>query len=87
MSGDIKFAGAAFDTMKDACEEVALKNVSLYKIDASGKMEPPAAIGDNLCPGDCSNHGNCTNRTCICEEGYTSNDCSMSINAVPELLG
>lgn len=86
MSGDIKFAGAAFDTMKDACEEVALKNVSLYKIDASGKMEPPA-IGDNLCPGDCSNHGNCTNRTCICEEGYTSNDCSMNINAVPELLG
>ncbi|KAK3722302.1 hypothetical protein QZH41_017750, partial [Actinostola sp. cb2023] len=87
LTGDLKFAAAAFDSMKESCEEVALKNVSLYKKDANGELKPPAEIGENLCPSDCSNHGNCTNRTCICEEGYTSNDCSMSLNAVPELLG
>ncbi|KXJ10041.1 von Willebrand factor D and EGF domain-containing protein, partial [Exaiptasia diaphana] len=45
LTGEIKFAGAAFDSMKEACEEVALKNVSLYKSDASGKFKPPADIG------------------------------------------
>lgn len=83
----MKFAGAAFDSMKESCEEVALKNISLYEQDASGKLQPPEKIGKNLCPGDCSGHGKCVNRTCICEKDYTSDDCSMNIKAVPELLG
>jgi hypothetical protein len=73
--------------MKEGCEEVALKNISLFTKDENGELKPPAAIGENLCPNDCSSHGNCTNRTCICEEGYTSADCSMLVNAVPVLLG
>lgn len=88
ITGDKTFASSAFDAMREGCEEVALKNISLFSRDPdSGELKPPAEIGENLCPGDCSNHGNCTNRTCICEEGYTSADCSMEANAVPDLLG
>ncbi|KXJ11847.1 von Willebrand factor D and EGF domain-containing protein [Exaiptasia diaphana] len=87
LTRDTKFAGAAFDSMKESCEEVTLKNISLYQEDASGKLQPSQKIGDNLCPGDCSGHGDCLNRTCICYKGYTSDDCSMKIDAVPELLG
>ncbi|EDO33240.1 predicted protein [Nematostella vectensis] len=58
--------------------EAALKSFS---------VQTSKDIVENLCPNECSNRGNCSNSTCICEEGFTLSDCSMPINAVPELLG
>ncbi|XP_031572274.1 von Willebrand factor D and EGF domain-containing protein-like [Actinia tenebrosa] len=87
LTGDIVFADSAFDFMKSQCEMFSLKNLSLYSNDSNGNMVPPMEIGENLCPNDCSGHGNCSNRTCICDEGFTAIDCSMETSAVPELLG
>lgn len=87
MTGELDFASGAFGVMKESCERDVLRNISMYKNNSNGELLPPMEIGDNLCPNDCSDRGNCTNRTCLCDEGYTSEDCSMAINTVPELLG
>ena len=75
------------DVMQSSCEEVALRNVSLWKPDPSGNgtLEPPMEIGNSLCPGQCNGNGNCVNATCICNKGYTSSDCSIKANARPKL--
>lgn len=87
ITGDIRLASTSFDAMKEGCEDTALKNISLYEKDKNGVLQPPSKIGSALCPGDCSEKGTCINRTCICNEGYTSEDCSMEVNSVPELFG
>jgi hypothetical protein len=81
------FAVSSFNAMKEGCEDTALKNITLYTRDLNGELKPPVEIGNALCPGDCSEHGACVNRTCICNQGYTSADCSMDVHAIPELLG
>jgi hypothetical protein len=73
--------------MKYVCEDTTLKNISLYTESTTGDLVPPREVVNNLCPADCSGHGMCKNRTCICEKGFTALDCSMEVNAVPELLG
>ncbi|XP_031549644.1 von Willebrand factor D and EGF domain-containing protein-like isoform X2 [Actinia tenebrosa] len=87
LTGDTSYAYSAFDYMKNECEELSLSNISLYTNDSKGEMVPPVKILDNLCPNDCSNHGNCTNQTCICDEGFTALDCSMEVQAIPEIFG
>ncbi|XP_048577280.1 von Willebrand factor D and EGF domain-containing protein isoform X3 [Nematostella vectensis] len=88
VTGNAGFAVSALESLKSGCQDEAYNNLTLYTKDAEGNpSEPPADIVENLCPNECSNHGNCSNSTCICEEGFTSLDCSLSINTVPELLG
>lgn len=87
LTGDKTFAVLAFNTMKYICEDSTLKNLSLYTHTASGELVPPRQAVEDLCPADCSGHGRCRNRTCICDKGFTALDCSMEVQAVPELLG
>ena len=39
------------------------------------------------CLGDCNRHGQCTNGTCTCAEGFTGDDCNLRVSefAVPKL--
>ncbi|XP_031570892.1 von Willebrand factor D and EGF domain-containing protein-like, partial [Actinia tenebrosa] len=87
LSGNEDFAILAFDTMKVVCEETALTNLSLYTQNSDGELIFSKEIVQDLCPTNCSGRGECKNRTCICDEGYTARDCSIDVNAVPELLG
>ena len=38
--------------------------------------------GVKLCPSDCSDHGQCVNGTCVCDAGYTGEDCGI-LNQCP----
>ena len=63
--------------MKDACEEVTLRNITLWETDDTGELQPPKAVAEVLCPNECSGNGVCVNATCVCNEGYLSSDCSI----------
>ncbi|EDO29219.1 predicted protein [Nematostella vectensis] len=86
-SGNKEFASSIVTSVMTLCADKAYKNMSLYEKDDDGVLRPPKVITENLCPNECSNHGNCSNSTCICDKGYTAADCSMSINTIPELMG
>ena len=51
------------DSMKADCETEAVRNYSRWQqvAGSSEEKEPPTDIMDLICPGDCSNHGNCSN--------------------------
>ena len=43
------------------------------------------SVVEALCPNDCTFKGNCSNGTCVCHEGYTAEDCSISLYNPPEI--
>ncbi|XP_066930014.1 von Willebrand factor D and EGF domain-containing protein-like isoform X3 [Clytia hemisphaerica] len=85
---DIEVAtSSAVGVMKDACEEVTLRNITLWKTDdTTGQLQPPKAVAEILCPNECSGNGYCANATCVCDEGYLSADCSIHEDDPPVLV-
>ena len=69
---------SAVSAMMEECEEETLSNVTLWTSDDSGVLQPPQAVGNALCPSDCSGNGRCVNSTCICDAGYLSADCTIN---------
>ena len=67
------------------CSTATLKNPSLYEKDANGKLKPPAALVDNLCPNDCSCNGKCVKGSCECNTDFVGRDCSLSPKIPPEI--
>lgn len=86
ITGDVFWVESAFESLKSSCQFQAVKNYSAYEKDESGNLVPPAKVTQLLCPNDCSSQGNCTNGTCICNEGYVSADCSMRFDEIPQLF-
>jgi len=85
VSDDYAFTAAAVRAMQDSCEEVFLTNTSLWENDPSsnGTKRPPKKISDTLCPNLCSGNGVCRKGVCICNENYTSPDCSIDKSKGP----
>ena len=83
-TGDESFAVAAVNLLMETCEEKVIKNITQLKNDTK-LQKIVEQIAENLCPNDCSSNGNCSNGTCICDEGFTAHDCSADINQNPLL--
>lgn len=43
-----------------------------------------SAIAETHCPNSCSSHGYCLDGTCVCNPGWTSNDCSGKLSNITE---
>ncbi|XP_066919364.1 von Willebrand factor D and EGF domain-containing protein-like [Clytia hemisphaerica] len=76
---------SAVAAMMEECEEETLRNVALWTADDDGNLQPPQAVGDALCPSDCSGNGRCVNSTCVCDAGFLSVDCSINEGDPPVL--
>uniref|UniRef100_A0A7M6DKV0 VWFD domain-containing protein n=2 Tax=Clytia hemisphaerica TaxID=252671 RepID=A0A7M6DKV0_9CNID len=76
---------SSLGVLKNECEEKALKNLSLWETGQNGNLQPPQAVGNALCPNDCSGKGKCVNSTCVCDAGYLSTDCSIQTGDKPTL--
>ncbi|GFR90472.1 von Willebrand factor D and EGF domain-containing protein, partial [Elysia marginata] len=51
-----------------------------------GQQTVLLGIIDNLCPGDCSGHGNCTAGTCTCEDDWLGIACDIPYTEPPTLI-
>merc|ERR1711871_912191 len=83
-----EFADVAEDSAKAAlvAPEEAEKSESdsdsdSFSMSGSGSQEPPPPppTKKTTCPGDCNKHGKCKNSKCYCEAGFTTDDCSVSV--------
>ncbi|VDI34522.1 Hypothetical predicted protein, partial [Mytilus galloprovincialis] len=77
-----------YETLKLRC----LHEIKINKtLQTSNTKEGSSFIdigGKQLCPGftqNCNGHGHCSNGICICDSGYISPDCSISIETVPSV--
>jgi len=71
----IAFA-ASMQAMRDICEEAV-----------DGKPDNvKKEFEENVCPNECSGNGKCVKGVCVCNKGFATEDCSVVLNQVPELL-
>ena len=75
--------------MRD-CEENIVRNTTVSQnetIESEPKTESKIVetIVEAMCPNDCTFNGNCSNGTCVCHDGYTAEDCSISLYNPPEI--
>ena len=85
ITGDYKFALGSISLLMNDCGEIAIRNTSTVKNESQESVEILDKVLKNICPNDCSFNGNCSNGTCICADGFTAADCSMSIHQKPEI--
>ena len=67
---------AAMQAMWDICEEAVEQKPDDTKKELEAKV----------CTNECSGNGQCVNGTCICKKGFGTEDCSVVVDQVPELL-
>ncbi|KAF6038677.1 hypothetical protein EB796_003006 [Bugula neritina] len=73
LSDGVEFAMTALESFKEKCLSELTKEMN-------------ATIpGDAFCINECSGHGQCKNGECVCNPGYVSEDCSLSISTIPDV--
>nr|XP_006818865.1 PREDICTED: von Willebrand factor D and EGF domain-containing protein-like [Saccoglossus kowalevskii] len=83
---DLSATSNARSVVESSCLSVVYKNTSLWVANDEGELAPPESVVGATCPGHCSGHGNCSMEgVCICEEGFTSVDCSIDIGKPPRV--
>ncbi|XP_046563492.1 uncharacterized protein LOC124272364 isoform X1 [Haliotis rubra] len=86
-TGDEDWAQSHLDDIVAKCISEAERNVSMWNGAENTTIweNIPKDIMDKLCPGGCA-HGNCSEGSCVCEEGYTGQNCSISKDVTPDIL-
>ena len=80
MTNDETMALSALTTLLEQCAHAQLVTNSTVK---NGTIYvPPQAL---TCPTGCSGNGDCQHGFCVCDSGYTSSDCSIDIEAPPQI--
>ena len=80
---DFSWAAGNFAALETSCIANIFNNISSFKNTTDGSIELDTDVLTSLCPNDCSDHGNCLNSTCTCDEDYTAADCSISLKDSP----
>lgn len=56
--------------LQDTCEDMILKNTSVWEMSSSTEgLAPPKSVKNALCPRLCNDRGRCINGTCKCRRG------------------
>jgi len=68
------------------CGNLAAINMSA-SVNGSAEKESVQVdeISELLCPNDCTFNGKCINGSCVCNQDYTAEDCSVSIYQIPRI--
>lgn len=88
-TGDFSFATGSVTLLMNECGELGARNLSMLSNYTSEETPTVDAfveqVTELLCPNDCTFNGKCVNGSCVCNEDYTAEDCSMSIYQIPTI--
>ncbi|ESN95271.1 hypothetical protein HELRODRAFT_179612 [Helobdella robusta] len=79
ITGSTDWATSARDAMKEQCLEEVQKDVFLSR-------EIVRKIKSQVCINDCSYHGICVRGMCVCDNGFSTADCSVVYPSRPQIL-
>ncbi|XP_062596363.1 von Willebrand factor D and EGF domain-containing protein-like, partial [Saccostrea cucullata] len=86
LSGNTTYLQDSLNTFKGACLAEVTHDEAYYVNKTSEGRFLVEVITSFLCPQNCSGHGNCTNASCACFDGYIGSDCSTSTSTPPEVF-
>ncbi|KAK7484264.1 hypothetical protein BaRGS_00024513 [Batillaria attramentaria] len=89
---DVKI-GDTFDAMDSmiesfttACQVELAKDPSNYQTNpATGKSVMKPEISTDICSTNCELHGHCDRGRCVCDQGFTGDNCQLPVNQPPVL--
>ncbi|KAK7484233.1 hypothetical protein BaRGS_00024482 [Batillaria attramentaria] len=74
------------ESFTTACQEELAKDPDSYVTDPeTGKSIMNPEISTDICSTICDVHGSCVKGNCVCDEGYTGDNCQLPINQPPIL--
>ena len=85
-TGDLSFAIGAVSLLMSECDE-AVRNMTFNATDVTDVEMPTIVdqIARIVCPNDCAFNGKCVHGSCLCDKGYTADDCSISVYQNPSI--
>ncbi|KAL3847994.1 hypothetical protein ACJMK2_018881 [Sinanodonta woodiana] len=78
-TGDMSLANLHCETYRAEVEEEISRNSTFRE----ANPDVVELFRARACINNCSNHGDCLNGSCICEDSYTEEDCSVSLINYP----
>ncbi|XP_042333569.1 von Willebrand factor D and EGF domain-containing protein [Sceloporus undulatus] len=84
LKDDLSWAKASLALLENECERRILEEVNYHTKENEGLMEN--VILALKCPNFCSGRGHCVEWGCACFQGFSSYDCSVSSDQVPEII-
>jgi len=89
MTGDTSYAISAASLLLNECGGIVGRNLSSRLNESSEEKSDESSflsdVVEHLCPNDCTFKGKCVNGSCICNQGFTSNDCAISTKQIPSI--
>ncbi|XP_062619852.1 uncharacterized protein LOC134281397, partial [Saccostrea cucullata] len=86
LSGNTTYLQDSLSTFKGACLAEVMHDEAYYVNKTSEGRFLVEVITSYLCQQNCSGHGNCTNATCACFDGFIGTDCSTSTSTPPDVF-
>ncbi|KAH0627424.1 hypothetical protein JD844_003097 [Phrynosoma platyrhinos] len=84
LKDDLSWAKTSLALLENECERRILEEVNYHTKENEGLMEN--VILALKCPNFCSGRGHCVEWGCACFQGFSSYDCSVSSDQVPEIV-
>ena len=74
---DLSWASYSLPLVESQCEESVIAGQLSWNLDRFGNLAVPSRVQDAVnCPNRCSGNGFCNSRSCVCQPGFSSHDCS-----------
>ncbi|KAJ7407706.1 hypothetical protein BTVI_62255 [Pitangus sulphuratus] len=83
LKDDLSWAEASLPLLENECERRILEEINYNPQELEGSVE--SLLAALSCPSLCSGNGECTEWGCACFQGYSSYDCSILSDQVPEI--
>ncbi|RUS80661.1 hypothetical protein EGW08_011565, partial [Elysia chlorotica] len=85
MTGQLKWIDVAVENVRLQCQiKIDIDEETWEEGDDGKPILPP--VVDKMCPGACSNNGQCDRGFCKCDEGFAGDDCGILLSEPPRLI-
>ncbi|XP_072365228.1 von Willebrand factor D and EGF domain-containing protein isoform X3 [Scyliorhinus torazame] len=86
LKDDVSWASGGLSLLENECERKLLE-VGIHHESGNGHLSgvPQEILSALRCPNSCSTNGECTEWGCTCFSGFSSSDCSILVDQLPEI--
>ncbi|XP_078394954.1 von Willebrand factor D and EGF domain-containing protein [Cetorhinus maximus] len=86
LKDDVSWASGGLSLLENECEKKLLED-GIHHLSGNGDLSsvPQDILSALRCPNSCTANGECTEWGCTCFSGFSSYDCSVLVDQLPEI--